>query len=149
MTARKSGWLVEYLVLGLIWGSSFLLIHEGLASFTPFGLVFWRLFSGALALFVLVLARKLVINRNLKQWLLVGAGGGLLDLGQRADQVGIDGDGNAGDIEVLAGPQGMHAKVGVGGHFAVAEQIVFEAEAGGGHVFCLRFYWQRRCGRHA
>ena len=46
MTARKGGWLIEYLVLGLIWGSSFLLIHEGLASFTPFGLVFWRLFSG-------------------------------------------------------------------------------------------------------
>jgi drug/metabolite transporter (DMT)-like permease len=75
VTAQKRGWVFEYLLLGLIWGSSFLLIHEGLASFTPFGLVFWRLFSGALALLVVVLARKLVINRNYKQWLLVGAGG--------------------------------------------------------------------------
>ena len=75
MTSRKRGWLLEYLILGLIWGSSFLLIHEALTSFTPFGLVFWRLFSGAMALFVVVLARKLVINRNFRQWLLVGAGG--------------------------------------------------------------------------
>ncbi len=71
MTSRKRGWLLEYLILGLIWGSSFLLIHEALASFTPFGLVFWRLFSGALALLAVLLLRKLRVNRSFKQWLLV------------------------------------------------------------------------------
>ena len=67
--------------------------------------------------------------------LVVRQGGGLLDAGQRLDQLGVDGDGRAGDGEVLAGAQGVYAVVHVGGHFAVAQQVVFDAEKGGVHGF--------------
>ncbi len=71
----KRGWLFNYLLLGLIWGSSFLLIHESLAVLSPIGVVFWRLFSGALVLLVVVRVRGISFKLSPKQWLLIGAGG--------------------------------------------------------------------------
>jgi hypothetical protein len=57
----------------------------------------------------------------------VGLGGGLLDLGQGANQVRVDGNRNTGDVEIFQRAQRMDAVIGRTGDFAVAEQIVFEA----------------------
>ena len=56
----------------------------------------------------------------------VGDRGGLLDAGERHHQVGVDRDRRAGDREVLQRAQRVHAVVRVGGHRAVAEQVVFD-----------------------
>ena len=75
MQTRKNTWLASYILLGVIWGSSFLFIHEGLAMLPPIGLVFWRLFSGAIVLAVIVKVRGIKVTRNPRHWLLIGFGG--------------------------------------------------------------------------
>ena len=57
--------------------------------------------------------------------LVVAPGRGLLDRGQRRDQVRIDRDRGAGDRKVLDRAQRVDAVVGVRRHIAVAQQIVF------------------------
>jgi drug/metabolite transporter (DMT)-like permease len=69
------GWLVLYLALGLIWGSSFFLIHEVLHAIPPIGMSFWRCALGALTMLVIVLLSRTKIHLNLKSVLLIGAGG--------------------------------------------------------------------------
>jgi len=75
MQPRKSGWLASYLLLGVLWGSSFLFIHEGLTILPPIGVVFWRLLAGAIVLAVIVRVRGIKITRNPRHWLLIGFGG--------------------------------------------------------------------------
>jgi drug/metabolite transporter (DMT)-like permease len=69
------GWLVLYLALGLIWGSSFFLIHEVLHAIPPIGMSFWRCALGALTMLAIVLLSRTKIILNLKSVLLIGAGG--------------------------------------------------------------------------
>ena len=68
-------WLVLYLALGLIWGSSFFLIHEVLRAVPPIGMSFWRCFLGALTMLVIVLISRTKANLDLKSVLLIGGGG--------------------------------------------------------------------------
>ena len=60
--------------------------------------------------------------------LLVGERGGLLDLGERPDQPGVSGNGDAADREILSRAQRMHAVIGLRGNVAVAEQVVFASK---------------------
>ena len=57
---------IGFWVLGLIWGSSFLLIRVGVESVSPFQLVFIRVLIGAIGLNLVLLARgrRLPINRQ-------------------------------------------------------------------------------------
>ncbi len=55
----------------------------------------------------------------------VGCRGGLLDGGERLDEVRAHPDLHAGDGEVLQRPQGVYTPVDVGGDLAVTDQIVF------------------------
>ena len=64
--------------------------------------------------------------------LVVGAGGGEFHGGQPADQVHVGGQRLAGDGEVLHGPEGVDAPVGVGGNIPVAQEVVFGAGVRGG-----------------
>ena len=63
----------------------------------------------------------------------VGARGGQLHHRERLDQVGVEAQLHAGDVEVLEGARGLHAVVGVGGHGFLAEQVVFETSGLTGH----------------
>ena len=63
----------------------------------------------------------------------VGARRGQLHHRERLDQVGIEAQLHAGDVEVLEGAGRLDAVVGVGGHGLVAEQIVLHPRRGVRH----------------
>ena len=74
-TSQRSNWLGLYVLLGIVWGSSFLFTKLSLHSWPPFGVVFLRLFIGSLALIAVIAWRKLQVTRNWRYWALMGAGG--------------------------------------------------------------------------
>ncbi len=76
---RASGWLASYLVLGVIWGSSFLFTHVALQAFAPVSVVFWRLFLGGATLSIVIAARKIALPKNYKVWLLMAGGGAFMN----------------------------------------------------------------------
>jgi drug/metabolite transporter (DMT)-like permease len=76
---RASGWLASYLVLGVIWGSSFLFTHIALQAFAPVSVVFWRLFLGGATLAIVIAVRKIALPKNYKVWLLMAGGGAFMN----------------------------------------------------------------------
>ena len=82
MILAKNGtgsWIVSFIILGIIWGSSFLFTHVALSILEPAGVVFWRLFLGALALGVVILIRKVSVTKNWRHWLLMAGGGAFMN----------------------------------------------------------------------
>jgi drug/metabolite transporter (DMT)-like permease len=69
MPARSWG---VFLLLGLIWGSSFLWIKLALAELGPFTLVAFRLLFGALAMIIVLWLRRPSFPRARKTWILLG-----------------------------------------------------------------------------
>jgi len=60
----SKGWIASYLALGIVWGASFLFIEKSLTFLTPVGVAFFRCTLGALSLWVVLLYKKLRINRD-------------------------------------------------------------------------------------
>lgn len=64
---KKSGsWLPLYLVVGFIWGCSFIFIKGGLEFLTPIGVAFIRCALGALTLYTFAKIKKIVLPRGKK-----------------------------------------------------------------------------------
>jgi drug/metabolite transporter (DMT)-like permease len=79
MTPQKSpGWVLSFTLLGLIWGSSFLFIKEGLEFLSPFGIAFWRTALGAVVMALIIVIRRHKLPATLKQWVLIWVGGLLM-----------------------------------------------------------------------
>jgi drug/metabolite transporter (DMT)-like permease len=79
MKPQKSpGWVFSYILLGIIWGSSFLFIMESLKTFSPIGIAFWRTAIGALTLVVILTVQRVSMPKSLKQWALLWASGLLM-----------------------------------------------------------------------
>lgn len=79
MTPQKSpGWVLSFTLLGLIWGSSFLFIKEGLEFLSPFGIAFWRTALGAVVMALIIVIRRHKLPATLKQWALIWVGGLLM-----------------------------------------------------------------------
>ena len=55
--APSKGWLSAYLILGFVWGCSFIFIKLSLEIFTPFGVAFVRCALGALTLLLIARSR--------------------------------------------------------------------------------------------
>jgi drug/metabolite transporter (DMT)-like permease len=64
---RKS-WLPAYLVLGTVWGCSFIFIELGLEFLTPFGVAFIRCALGAITLLIFTKIRKVDLPKDRKIW---------------------------------------------------------------------------------
>ena len=75
---RSNGWLFNYLLLGLIWGSSFLFIMKGLETFSPIGIAFWRTAIGAITLLIIMSIRRIPLPKTAKHWFLLWIGGLLM-----------------------------------------------------------------------
>jgi drug/metabolite transporter (DMT)-like permease len=75
---KSSNWLLNYIVLGIIWGSSFFFIMLALRTLPPIGVAFWRTAIGAVTLAIILVIQKVAIPRALKQWLLLWVSGLLM-----------------------------------------------------------------------
>ena len=67
--AKPTGWVFIYIILGIIWGSSFLFTHVALEMLPPVGVVFWRLLLGALALAAVIAIRRGMIFNMVTRYL--------------------------------------------------------------------------------
>lgn len=62
-------WIVKFIPLALIWGSSFLFIEISLQLTTALGVAFWRTALGAAAMAIIMAFLKVRFPKELKQWL--------------------------------------------------------------------------------
>jgi drug/metabolite transporter (DMT)-like permease len=63
---KTSSWLPLYLVVGFIWGCSFIFIKGGLEFLTPFGVAFVRCALGAVTLYLFAKIKKIELPRGKK-----------------------------------------------------------------------------------
>lgn len=66
--AKTTSWIYKFLLLGTIWGSSFLFISFGLDALTPTGIAFWRSAIGALTLLLVLLVLRIKLVRGWFAW---------------------------------------------------------------------------------
>ena len=70
MTKPQRSWVIDFSILALIWGASFLFIAVAGNALPPVGVTFFRMAFGAIALFVLVKLAKQKIPTNREAWLI-------------------------------------------------------------------------------
>jgi drug/metabolite transporter (DMT)-like permease len=75
---KSPKWLFSYVLLGIIWGSSFLFIMLALRTLPPIGIAFWRTAIGAATLAVILVVQKVSVPKSLKQWGLLWVSGLLM-----------------------------------------------------------------------
>ena len=75
---KSSNWLLNYIVLGIIWGSSFFFIMLALETLPPIGIAFWRTAIGAATLAIILVIQKVALPKTLKQWSLLWVSGLLM-----------------------------------------------------------------------
>ncbi|GIF65208.1 transporter [Asanoa ishikariensis] len=66
--ADPRGWLPGFLLLGVIWGSSFLFIKVGVAELHPLYVTLGRVLAGVLTLLVVIAATRDRLPRDLRLW---------------------------------------------------------------------------------
>jgi len=66
--ADPRGWLPGFLLLGVIWGSSFLFIKVGVAELHPLYVTLGRVLAGVLTLLVVIVATRDRLPRDLRLW---------------------------------------------------------------------------------
>ena len=65
----RDNWVIKFIPLVLIWGSSFFLIELSLEWTTAVGVAFWRTALGALAMIIITYSLGLRLPGKAKQWL--------------------------------------------------------------------------------
>ena len=68
---KQKSWLPIYLLLGLVWGSSFVFIKLGLEFLTPVGVAFGRCALGAMILLLIVKIRGIKLPTDARTWLIL------------------------------------------------------------------------------
>jgi drug/metabolite transporter (DMT)-like permease len=65
----RDNWVIKFIPLALIWGSSFFFIELSLEWTTAVGVAFWRTALGALAMIIITYSLGLRLPSKAKQWL--------------------------------------------------------------------------------
>ena len=68
---KQKSWLPIYLLLGLVWGCSFIFIKLGLEFLTPVGVAFGRCALGAMTLLLIVKIRNIKLPTDPKTWFIL------------------------------------------------------------------------------
>ena len=68
---KQKSWLPIYLLLGLVWGSSFVFIKLGLEFLNPVGVAFGRCALGAMILLLIVKIRGIKLPTDPKTWFIL------------------------------------------------------------------------------
>jgi len=68
---KQKSWLPIYLLLGLVWGSSFVFIKMGLEFLNPVGVAFGRCALGAMILLLIVKIRGIKLPTDPKTWFIL------------------------------------------------------------------------------
>jgi len=68
MSKPKRTWQVDFAILSLIWGASFLFIAVAGKMLPPAGVAFWRMALGAAALFIMIRVQRHKIPTNWDAW---------------------------------------------------------------------------------
>jgi drug/metabolite transporter (DMT)-like permease len=68
---KQKSWLPIYLILGLVWGSSFVFIKLGLEFLSPVGVAFGRCALGAMVLLLIVKIRGIKLPTEPKTWFIL------------------------------------------------------------------------------
>ena len=68
---KQKSWLPIYLLLGLVWGSSFVFIKLGLEFLNPVGVAFGRCALGAMILLLIVKIRGIKLPSDSKTWFIL------------------------------------------------------------------------------
>ena len=72
---KTTSWIYKFLLLGTIWGSSFLFISLGLETLSPTGIAFWRTFIGAITLLAVMLIGRIKFVRGWNAWIRIWIAG--------------------------------------------------------------------------
>jgi drug/metabolite transporter (DMT)-like permease len=68
---KQKSWLLDFTLLGIVWGCSFIFIKLGLEFLTPVGVVFGRVFLGAITLLVIARYRNINLPTNKRTWFIL------------------------------------------------------------------------------
>jgi len=71
MNSQRSNWLGYYLLVGSVWGCSFLFIALGNQFLTPVGVAFWRQLLGGVPMLAFALMQRKAFPREPKTWFFV------------------------------------------------------------------------------
>jgi len=65
---RKKSWLFDFILLGIVWGCSFIFIKLGLEFLTPTGVVFGRVALGSITLLIVAKYRGIPLPKGKVTW---------------------------------------------------------------------------------
>ena len=65
---KQKSWFFDFILLGIVWGCSFIFIKLGLEFLTPAGVVFGRVALGAVTLLLIAKQRKIALPKERKTW---------------------------------------------------------------------------------
>ena len=65
---KQKSWLFDFVLLGIVWGCSFIFIKLGLEFLTPAGVAFGRVFLGATTLLLIARVKNISLPKGLRTW---------------------------------------------------------------------------------
>lgn len=65
---KEKSWLLDFILLGIVWGCSFIFIKLGLEFLTPAGVAFGRVSLGAISLLLIAKRRGISLPNKKKTW---------------------------------------------------------------------------------
>lgn len=68
---KEKSWLFDFILLGIVWGCSFIFIKLGLEFLTPTGVVFGRVALGAVTLLIIAKQRGIALPKEKVTWFLL------------------------------------------------------------------------------